>query len=163
MAPSLSERKDDIPLLVKSFLERSHNSRGKGGEKVSLTPEAEALMQQYSWPGNIRELENLIERLSVMEKGPELGPEVLPPEIANPDAQVMVRNQSSDEIFSIPEVERLTILKALRATGGNRRRSAELLNISIRTLRNKLNQYREASLLPDDLELDHLSGTRIAS
>jgi two-component system response regulator AtoC len=156
--PSLRERPEDIPLLVKAFIQRFSQNRGKNAPVISLTESAMIALQRYSWPGNVRELENLIERLCVMEQGSEVGIDKLPMEgggtLVTPSAAatpVAENDAQEDVIFSIPDIEHRTILRALRATNGNRRRSAELLGISIRTLRNKLNLYRATSRLPEDL------------
>jgi DNA-binding NtrC family response regulator len=106
-------------------------------------------MLNYSWPGNVRELENMVERLCVMAEGSEFTVEALPSEIRNtarpvsPTATVA----SAENLLSIPLIEQQTILRALETTGGNRRRSAELLGISVRTLRNKLNKYHASELV----------------
>jgi two-component system response regulator AtoC len=159
--PPLRERIDDISLLVKSFINRFSAFKGKKSETTRISDETLEKMTRYSWPGNVRELENLIERLCVMEEDLVLGPEKLPPEIRDsvgvPAVAVSASNGSADVSFdsntllSIPLVEQQTILKALKLTHGNRRKSADLLGISIRTLRNKLNRYRQEDLIPADL------------
>ncbi len=153
--PALRDRAEDIPLLVQAFMQRFSAGRGKGAEPLTLTPAAMARLQAYRWPGNVRELENLVERLCVMSPGPEIDVDQLPPEIAGAAGNVVVAasvpRPDGEELFSIPDIERRTILRALHATGGNRRRSAELLGISIRTLRNKLNLYKTTSRLPPEL------------
>ena len=120
---------------------------------MHFTDEAMRLLVAYCWPGNVRELENLIERLCVMEEGPELGIEHLPQEIRNSSSPVVSCNtadeeESSSVCLSIPEVERRTIFSAMAQTGGNRQKTADILQISTRTLRNKLNQYRRENLMP---------------
>ncbi|MDD4734872.1 MAG: sigma-54 dependent transcriptional regulator [Kiritimatiellae bacterium] len=168
--PPLRERLEDIPLLVGSFVQRHGAGRGKGSEELSFAAETVEAMQQYNWPGNIRELENVVERICVMEEGPVFGPETLPVEIrgrrsgvafsmpetseARPvnEPGVVVPSAGSGETLNIAELERHAIIQALRKTGGNRKDTAELLGISIRTLRNKLNQYREEGTLPEDIE-----------
>jgi len=148
--PPLRERKEDIPLLVSSMILRFAESRGKKETDMRMTCDAMELMKAYSWPGNVRELENLVERLCVMEEGPEFGVDHLPQEIRNHYNTVATSdkaeaNGSDDECFGIPEMERRTILRALKKTGGNRRKTAEILDISSRTLRNKIKEYRGAS------------------
>ena len=146
--PPLRKRREDIPLLVDSFMHRF--SGGKDGNAIAIKPEAMELLTAYDWPGNVRELENLVERFCVMEQGNEIGVDHLPSEVAKAEVVVndTVEEDCDEEVYSIPEMEHRTIMRALKATGGNRRRSAELLGISIRTLRNKLNMYREESRLP---------------
>lgn len=151
--PPLRERKDDVPILATSMIKRFTESRGRKATSMRLTDEAMRLLIAYDWPGNVRELENLIERLCVMEEGPELGVEHLPAEIRSGSSPVASCNitgeeQSASVCFSIPVVERRTIFSAMAQTGGNRRKTAEILQISTRTLRNKLNQYRRENLMP---------------
>ena len=89
--------------------------------------------------------------VSPLAESPTASP-ATPPERLTPSAAAVsgpADNTAEAEIFSLPDIERVTILKALDATSGNRTRSAELLDISIRTLRNKLNEYREKNLLPE--------------
>jgi DNA-binding NtrC family response regulator len=147
--PSLRNRLDDIPLLVKLFIQRHAAFRGKDATEMRFSEEALGQMLNYSWPGNVRELENMVERLCVMAEGSEFTVEALPSEIRNtarpvsPTATVA----SAENLLSIPLIEQQTILRALETTGGNRRRSAELLGISVRTLRNKLNKYHASELV----------------
>ncbi len=180
--PSLRERREDIPLLANSFLERFSLEKGPKGRNLSFAAEVLQAFQAYSWPGNVRELENIVERLVVMEEGPVIGVSAIPSElrheagavpreavpaeqhvtgaveqeqpVAQPDAQshaLPKETPSESQIFNLSEIERMAIIRALQATGGNRTKSAELLNISIRTLRNKLNEYRQQQLLPQEL------------
>lgn len=173
--PALRDRKEDIPLIAKTFLERFSLEKGPKGRILNFSSDVLDAFQAYHWPGNVRELENLVERLAVMEDGPGIGLSALPEEIyktasmapakdlaptatlageicASERAEQSVPQSASTEqlnqVFSLPEIERLAIIRALEATGGNRTKSAELLNISIRTLRNKLNEYRQQSVLP---------------
>lgn len=168
--PPLRERLEDVPLLVDSFIQRYGAVRGKTGEDLSFAPEAIQIMQQYAWPGNIRELENVIERICVMEEGPVFGPDTLPAEIRGQSGAVSLSmpattvpsvtlqpfqasaSAPSADTLNISELERRAIIQALRKTGGNRKDTADLLGISIRTLRNKLNQYREENTLPEGVD-----------
>jgi two-component system response regulator AtoC len=164
--PPLRERAEDIPLLVKAFAERFACTRDKKADPKDFSPDAMEALKSYSWHGNVRELENLMERICVMENSQVITIDMLPPEIrdgksmahsismAVPETRSDSGEQTDSELrqvsspetesamFNIPAIEKITIFKALKATGGNRRRSAELLGISIRTLRNKLNQYK---------------------
>jgi len=158
--PPLHERMEDLPLLVKAFVERYSNGRSPETPQIRLTPETMDALRNYQWPGNVRELENLIERLCVMCPGREIGPEMLPPEFGNGNgdgnsyarlAAAGERGDKNDEAFCLGEMERDMILRALKHTGGNRSRSSELLGISVRTLRNKLNAYREEGTLPEGM------------
>jgi DNA-binding NtrC family response regulator len=168
--PALRERAEDVPLLANAFLERNLKKMNNGGARLSFADETLAAMTAYRWPGNVRELEHLVERLCVMEKGPVLTPAALPPEIggaakampavaaageadaASPSAPVPASvDIPSSTNFNVAEIERDTILRALRHTNGHRNQATELLGISIRTLRNKLAQYRDEGRLPPEL------------
>ena len=118
--PSLRNRLDDIPLLVKLFIQRHAAFRGKDAAEMRFSEEALCRMQNYSWPGNVRELENMVERLCVMEEGPEFTVEALPSEIRNTarPASPTAAVASADNLLSIPLIEQQTILRALETTGG---------------------------------------------
>lgn len=155
--PPLRERKDDIPCLVESFLERYGRGPGsRNNRSLSFSEQAMSVLSAYSWPGNVRELENTVERICVMEEGPAVEVDMLPSEIragkgASPATEAGEPGRIDAAVLSIPEMERLTIMKALKASGNNKSKSAELLNISIRTLRNKLNEYRQKGLMPEEV------------
>jgi two-component system response regulator AtoC len=160
--PPLRERRDDIPILLNAMIKRFSEMRGRKGTTCRVTDEAMAILMGYSWPGNVRELENLAERLCVMNEGPDFGVEHLPGDIRNhnnpvescnitvPPVAATTTRETPATCYSIPQVERQTILLALKACDGNRRKAAELLEISTRTLRNKLSEYRRDKTLPED-------------
>jgi DNA-binding NtrC family response regulator len=135
--PPLRNRREDIPLLVRHFLDSVAEENGK--EIEGLTSDALNLLSSYDWPGNVRELRNAIERMVVLSNGPRLTVRDIP---------VVIREQtdhrgpvkSSSEI-SLQEAEKQLIVQALRAHDGNRTRAAEQLGISRRTLHRKLNEY----------------------
>ena len=106
-------------------------------------------LNTYHWPGNIRELENFIERLGVLEDGPEIGESAIPDYIRNPDFSTNNDESSSShlDLLNLHVIERETIKKALNKTNGNRSKAAELLGFSVRTLRNKLNEYKNTGNL----------------
>jgi two-component system response regulator AtoC len=152
---SLRERVEDIPVLVDVFLSKfkagAAGVPGGSDGPMHFTAEAMDLLQRYSWPGNVRELENLMERLTVMQKGPELTADMLPAEIREPGhvsastpCEAPVRAALT---FRLADIEQDTILRALNASQGNRQKTADILGISIRTLRNKLNEYRQNGLI----------------
>lgn len=142
--PSLRERADDIPVLAQSFLDR-YSARCRGGDAaLRFSDAAMNAMCKYSWPGNVRELENLVERMTVMESGPEIGEESLPAEIRGGAPSSVVQAQlPGSEFFYLKDIEKDVILRALKKAEGNRQVTAQLLGISVRTLRNKLNEYRQ--------------------
>jgi DNA-binding NtrC family response regulator len=135
--PALRERKEDIPLLVRTFTEefnRQDNRQVRG-----LTPEAEKTLDRYSWPGNVRELRNVIQRAVVLGGSGLIGVEHLPDNVvrtAEPS-----RPAASGSIVPIREMERELILRALQETHQDKRRASALLGISLKTLYNKLAKY----------------------
>jgi DNA-binding NtrC family response regulator len=164
--PPLRERREDVRELAEYF---AGLYAGKGRD-VELDPQLIALMQQQSWPGNVRELANLMRRavaLSPRREGREvLGAEILQAELLNTEllnnelaAVEKIKQEHDgvlkDDAFPLPEgangmlqpgmslgrAERELIEATLEATGGNRSRAAEMLGVSLRTVRNKVRQY----------------------
>jgi DNA-binding NtrC family response regulator len=131
--PPLRERKEDIPVLARHFLERlavRYNRKGIKG----FSPEAEKLLVSYAWPGNIRELRNLVERLVVLESAEEILPEHLPNWLTG---QSRHAEQSSSGRFKLPaqgvsldDLEKDLIIQALERSKNNKAQAAKLLNIS---------------------------------
>ena len=134
--PPLRERKEDIPLLASYFLEKYADLNGKTVK--DLAPETLDLLMDYSWPGNVRELENVIHRAVLLAKGEVLEPkDLVIEEGLSPRAPNPVRPGTS-----LKEMERWLILETLKKVGGNRTKAAQLLGVSVRTIRNKLKEYR---------------------
>jgi two-component system response regulator HydG len=137
--PPLRERKEDIPNLAGHFLSLYREKNQK--ELREISKKALDLLVRYDWPGNIRELENCIERAVVLARGEVIAPADLPPQI-----QALSSEKEDSEVrfpsgVSLHEVERALILKTLEDTGGNRSRAAEILGINRRTLQMKLKEY----------------------
>jgi DNA-binding NtrC family response regulator len=138
--PALRERRQDIPLLIAHFLERT--SRTSGQEKL-LSDEALKAMLAYDWPGNVRELENCLERTYAFTSGPVIHTTDLPREIAKvhgSDAAVGDSNGRA-KIIPMAELERLTILNAIAELNGDKLQAARLLGIGKTTLYRKLKDY----------------------
>ncbi len=137
--PPLRERKDDIPALAAHFFAIYRDKNRK--ELKDISGKAMDLLTRYDWPGNIRELENGIERAVILARGEIIAPADLPPIIQalSKDREIQGLNLPSG--ISIQEVEKALILKTLEDTGGNRSRAAEILGINRRTLQNKLKEY----------------------
>ena len=140
-APPLRERREDIPALVRHMVERV--CRESGTELKSVTDESLQLLSSYSWPGNVRQLANTVERAVLLSKSSALGPEAFGP-LPSTDASSPAVHAANDVIFTartlnLAEVERVAIDRALEVTGGNRTKAAQLLGCTDRTLRNKLN------------------------
>jgi DNA-binding NtrC family response regulator len=134
--PPLRQRPEDIPLLARHFLERLAVREGR--PVPELDQELLALLQEHEWPGNVRELQNFIERTLIFCRGDRISLECAPWEVRR-------RNRDAQADFSLKQaterLEREYIRKALAATGGNRTRAAELLEISLRGLLYKMKEY----------------------
>ncbi len=138
-APPLRRRKEDIPVLVNHFLNSGSPTflnRGK-----TIDEEAMAILTKYEWPGNIRELQNVCERLQILSEGHMIMINDLPDSIRNPET----KDEGTDFDPSVPlyELEKRYILKALGHYGGNKTQAAQGLGITIKTLYNKLHEYGE--------------------
>jgi DNA-binding NtrC family response regulator len=136
--PPLRERKTDIPLLVNAFLEKFSD----GGNVRAISEEAMARLIAYDWPGNIRELENAIERAVALGSGPILHVGDLPSGLHYAAGD---RVSQADELMPLEELERRAILRALREAGGDKLAAARLLGIGKTTLYRKLKQYETES------------------
>ncbi len=134
--PSLRERKDDILALASYFLERFCEENQK--RKKQLSPAAQMCLLDYPWPGNIRELANTLERAVVMHAADVLE---IPHLNLDPMAPALLTLPLSNE-QTLAEIEKEHILETLSRFNHNRSRTAEALGINVRTLRNKLSQYR---------------------
>ncbi len=137
--PPLRRRKDDIPALINFFLSRgSHAYLNRG--RVMGEDALETLLK-YDWPGNIRELQNLCERLQILADGEVIKTSDLPDHIVNPEQKVVLDDY--DPTLTLHEIEKRYILKALNYFEGNKTQAANALGITIKTLYNKLHEYGE--------------------
>jgi len=135
--PPLRERRADIPLLVDHFLRLHGQARGVVSR---VSKEAMDALLEHEWPGNVRELSNVIERAVVLA-----GPETITPEhLLYQRGPAPAPAAGPAGVQTLPELERVHIMRALRSTGGNKRRAAELLGIDRKTLYRKLKRYQEA-------------------
>ncbi len=144
--PPLRERRGDIPVLTDNFLTKfSKNNRKK---KPPLNIETQDLLNRYEWPGNVRELENVIERaVLICGQGPVL-PEhlfldrnetsVIPPG----DALPVLEKPASSGNLTLRDMEKNLIFETLKGVKGNKTKASQILGISVRTMRNKLNEYK---------------------
>jgi DNA-binding NtrC family response regulator len=138
--PPLRERKEDIPPLVNTFVQRFAKQLGKA--EPTITPEAFQKLLDYSWPGNVRELQNAIEYAVVLARNHIIGIKELPTEIQLPPAlQTSPAPVRRSGVASLDDMERETILQALTQTHGNKKKAAELLGIQRPTLYNKMKRY----------------------
>jgi two-component system response regulator HydG len=140
--PSLRQRKQDIPLLVGHFLERLTRSTGV---QRNISDDALKLMLAYEWPGNIRELENCIERACALTSGPTVHVADLPTSIQNWREQTETASGSQAPvrlgILPIAEMEKQAILSAIEMLHGDKLEAARLLGIGKTTLYRKLKEY----------------------
>jgi two-component system response regulator AtoC len=138
----LRQRREEIPLLVKHFVEQ--NNRRLKTKVTGVDPEAMQHMLDYSWPGNVRELENSIERALVLSESARLMPTDLPAHITSP-VNVMDGVSLPDDELSVKKhgavLEKRLIRLALERTGGNKTRAADLLELSSRALLYKIREY----------------------
>ncbi|MCF8104610.1 MAG: sigma-54 dependent transcriptional regulator [Desulfohalobiaceae bacterium] len=138
--PPLRDRTEDIPLLANHFLKIFSEKNRK--ELKGFTPRALDLLLRYDWPGNVRELMNVVERGVVLCRGEYLDEEDLPQTLTSqPQAPGETLETTSDGDRPLHEVEQITILKTLEATGGNKSETARRLGITRRTLHQKLKKY----------------------
>ena len=132
--PPLRERKDDLRALVEHFIERY-----AGKEPVTIDKEALDILMKYGFPGNTREVKNLIERLVLLAKDQRITPELIPTDIKFGNNNMLctsLENRNLNDILQ--EVEQNAILKALEKTGGNKSKAAGLLGIPPSTLKSKI-------------------------
>ncbi len=155
--PSLRERKEDIPLLAAYFLKKYNERLNKNIGGISL--EAMEAMKKYDYPGNVRELENVIERTVALESGATILPESLPPFVNTPTGRKLA---SSHEIEIGPDgveldkvmgqIEKELIVKAIHSAGGVKKRAAKLLHITFRSMRYRVEKYNLGVIGDDELD-----------
>ena len=139
--PSLRERDEDIPLLAVHFLGRyatEYNKEIKGIQEAAMDQ-----LLQYDWPGNVRELQHKLERAVIMCNEQMIGTKHLFLDEFDSDSSDTTLILSENSAASLHEIEKAAIFRALQFNENNRTKTAEALGISIRTLRNKLREYRE--------------------
>jgi two-component system, NtrC family, response regulator PilR len=155
--PSLRERPDDIPALATHFLKKYNDRLTKtvGG----ISAEAMEMLKKYDYPGNVRELENIIERTVALEGGSTVLPESLPPFVNTPSGRKMASTheiQVTDEGLDLDkimgQIEKELLIKAIHAAGGVKKKAAKLLSITFRSMRYRVEKYSLGSLGDDDLD-----------
>ncbi len=155
--PSLRERRDDIPLLANHFLKKYNERLSKSIGAISA--EAMEILKKYDYPGNVRELENMIERTVALEGGATILPESLPPMVNTSSGRKMA---SSNEIEMgddgvdldkvMGQIEKELLIKAIHSAGGVKKRAAKLLHISFRSMRYRIEKYNLGVVGDDELD-----------
>lgn len=155
--PGLRDRRDDIPLLANFFLKKYNERLNKNIGAISA--EAMEILKKYDYPGNVRELENLIERTVALEGGATILPESLPPMVNTSSGRKMA---SSNEIEIgddgvdldkvMGQIEKELLIKAIHSAGGVKKRAAKLLHISFRSMRYRIEKYNLGVVGDDELD-----------
>jgi two-component system response regulator PilR (NtrC family) len=141
--PPLREKREDIADLVEHFLQKFG---AQSGRSITVSEKAMELLERYLWPGNVRELEHTVERAVALDRSGTIRPESLPQQITNYNPARVT------SLFDLPEeglnlaahleqLEQRYILEALRRTGGNQTRAAEILHLSVRSFRHLLDKH----------------------
>jgi DNA-binding NtrC family response regulator len=138
--PPLRERREDIPLLVQSFLTEFNKTNAKTIRAVDQ--DAMYILERYPWPGNIRELRNVIERATILADSEFIEPKHLPPSLIS-RGEESLPTMTIAPGTTVDEAERRLILLTLEHTRNNKTRAAEILGISLKTLHNKLNRMKD--------------------
>lgn len=148
--PPLRERRDDILILAEHFIKKFSAALGK--REPVLSREAWRILETHEWPGNVRELENMMERAVLICQGPVIQPEHLCMELSGmllnapkepermdyPPPTLSVRTEN----VTLRDMEKALIIETLKKVNGNRTKASEILGISVRTIRNKLHEYK---------------------
>lgn len=155
--PALRERAEDIPLLASHFLKKYNDKLSKAIATIST--EAMDILKKYNYPGNVRELENMIERTVALEAGSTILPESLPPMVNTASGRKMA---SSNEIDVgddgldldkvVGQIEKELLVKAIHAANGVKKKAAKLLKISFRSMRYRIEKYNLGIVGDDELE-----------
>ncbi|MDQ6788965.1 MAG: sigma-54 dependent transcriptional regulator [Acidobacteriota bacterium] len=141
--PPLRERKEDIAELVEHFVKKFNEQTGR---TVSISQKAMQILEGYAWHGNVRELEHTIERAVALERTEEIQPERLPENITNYNparikAEFDLPESGINLVSHLDSLEKTYVVEALKQTGGNQTRAAELLQMPVRSLRHLLDKH----------------------
>ncbi len=155
--PALRERLEDIAILANHFLKKYNDKLNKNIAGIST--EAMDILKNYNYPGNVRELENMIERTVALEAGSTILPESLPPIVNTSSGRKMA---SSNEIEMgdsgleldkvIGQIEKELLIKAIHTAGGVKKKAAKLLHISFRSMRYRIEKYNLGIVGDDELD-----------
>jgi PAS domain S-box-containing protein len=146
--PPLRERREDIPSLARRMLSELGKRAGRRAS-TTLSPSVARALQQYDWPGNLRELRNALERALILSRGETVTLCQLPPEIRQ-------STPATERSMRLADVERLHVLRVLESCGGNRTRAADILSISRSTLKRHLAEMARAGIaVPSSNAAEH--------
>ena len=156
-SPPLRDRSEDIPLLANHFLKKYNDKLNKQIHTISV--EAMDILKKYNYPGNVRELENMIERTVALEAGSTILPESLPPMVNTTSGRKMA---SSNEIEIgddgldldkvVGQIEKELLIKAIHASNGVKKKAAKLLKISFRSMRYRVEKYSLGVMGDDEMD-----------
>lgn len=154
--PSLRERKEDIQLLAEFFLKKYNERLNKSVNSISK--DAMAILKKYDYPGNVRELENIIERTVALEAGASILPESLPPFVKTVGGSRKMVSSEGIEITDegvdldkvIGQIEKELIIKSIHAAGGVKKKAAKLLGITFRSMRYRAEKYNLGSISDEE-------------
>lgn len=156
-SPALRERREDIPLLANHFLKKYTDRMSKGIGAISA--EAMETLKKYDYPGNVRELENIIERTVALEGGATILPESLPPFVNTPSGrklasshEIEIGDDGIDLDKVMGQIEKELLVKAIHHTGGIKKRAAKLLHITFRSMRYRVEKYNLGVVGDDELD-----------
>ena len=146
--PPLRERAEDIPDLIEHFVKKFNDQAGKN---VTMSPKTAQILEKYAWHGNVRELEHTIERAVALERTNEIQPEQLPDHITNYNPQRISAEFELPEdginlVSHLDNLEKTYVVEALRQSGGNQTKAADLLKMPVRSLRHLLDKHSIRSL-----------------
>jgi two-component system response regulator HydG len=140
--PPLRERREDIPLLIHYFLQQSAEKYAK--EIEGIEPDAQQILMSYGWPGNVRQLKNVVEQMVVLSSGPKLTADSIPPDIHPAGGRLggeALGGMNNLVGISLEQAERELIRNTLKLVNGNREQAAKILGIGERTLYRKIKEY----------------------
>jgi len=135
--PALRQRREDVPLLVQHFLSANVGAR----KPLSFAKDALERLMAYDWPGNIRELRNLVERLQILHEGSDVYAADLPPELSRVRSPAAVESEADPVLVPLADVERRHVERVLNATGWNKARAARVLDVDVKTLNKKIRDF----------------------
>ena len=134
--PALRQRREDIPQLVQHFL-----TPARGGKTLAFARDAIERLVAYDWPGNIRELRNLVERLQILHEGAEVRAADLPAELRHAAGPPDVHDEREPSLVPLAQIERRHVERVLAATGWNKARAARVLEVDVKTLNKKIRDF----------------------